>query len=77
MVRTQIYLTREEQRSLRSIAAATGQSQSELIRTAVDEFVGKKGGNHRLNLIRKARGIWKSHPALPDVRKMRRAWNRG
>ena len=36
MVRTQVYLTKEQQRGLKQLAANSGRKQSELIREAVD-----------------------------------------
>lgn len=76
MVRTQIYLTEEEQVSLQTLAVASGRSQSEIIRQAVDEFVTKSTGDHRLQMIRKARGIWKNREDTPDIRALREGWRR-
>ncbi|PYJ22811.1 MAG: CopG family transcriptional regulator [Verrucomicrobia bacterium] len=76
MVRTQIYLTEREHRSLDSLAKANSCSKSEIIRKAVDEFVSKSSHPGRLEALRKARGIWKGRKELPDIRAMRRAWRR-
>lgn len=41
MVRTQIYLAKEQVERLRSLAARTGQRQSALIREAVDQLIAQ------------------------------------
>ncbi len=76
MVRTQIYLTREERDSLAALARATGKKQSELIREAVDQFVEKSGAQRRRALIKKGAGIWKDRNDLPDFRALREEWDR-
>lgn len=76
MVRTQIYLTEKEQRALRALGKSIGQTQSEMIRQAVDEFVQRRHGSHRLEILRQARGIWSDRTDLPDLRELRRGWRR-
>ena len=39
MVRTQIYLTKDERDGLNAVAKSTGKKQSELIREALDRFL--------------------------------------
>ena len=73
MVRTQIYLTEQERKELHSLGKITGQGQSELIRSAIDHFLQRTVTSNRLELIRKARGIWKGRPAI-DLRALRREW---
>ena len=41
MVRTQIYLTEEEKKGLKSAALAQGVSQSDLIRQAIDDLLAR------------------------------------
>ena len=41
MVRTRIYLTEDQRAALRNIARQTGKKQSELIRRAIDDFIGR------------------------------------
>ena len=76
MVRTQIYLTREERAALGEIARKTGRTQSELIRQAVDRFIADRSEGARLELLRSARGLWRDHPNPPDVRALRGEWER-
>lgn len=59
MIRTQIYLTEAEHQGIREIAKATHQSQSALIRQAIDEYLTRKKPAGKLAKIRRAKGIWK------------------
>jgi Ribbon-helix-helix protein, copG family len=76
MVRTQIYLTEQERDALRAIANETGKTQSELIRQALDKLIGELDGGMRRRNLMAASGIWKDRNDLPDIRKLRREWER-
>lgn len=39
MIRTQIYLTEQEQTALRGLSSKTGKTQSQLIREAIDRLI--------------------------------------
>ena len=76
MVRTQIYLSEEERRDLKRLAARTGKKQSELIRQAVDDMIYSQQGETRAMGLKAARGLWAGRRDLPDFGKLRREWDR-
>ena len=59
MIRTQVYLTREQAQTLKSMAVTSGLRQSELIREAVDLLLSRRNAHH---------GQWKK--ALHDMQGM-------
>jgi len=77
MIRTQIYLTEKQRNQLNAIAKAAGKNQSELIREAIDNLIGKIAGGHRASVLRQAAGIWKDRTDLPDFNALREEWRRG
>jgi len=62
MVRTQIYLTHEEQSGLLKLAEQTGRKKSEIIREAVDSLLAREAPQSRIGDLRKARGLWVDRP---------------
>jgi metal-responsive CopG/Arc/MetJ family transcriptional regulator len=76
MVRTQMYLTKEEQDKLNGISAETGKPQSELIREAIDSYVIKHSPESRKGILKKAKGIWENKTKIVDIQKMREEFNR-
>ncbi|HQE94169.1 MAG TPA: ribbon-helix-helix domain-containing protein [Anaerolineae bacterium] len=75
MNRTQIYLTEEEQRALRAIADLQGATQSEIIREALDQYIVKHQQAHRVQMLRKACGIWANRDDI-DTETLRTEWDR-
>ena len=76
MQRTQIYLTKEERRVLKTLAARLGRSQSELIRAAVDRFIELHQDGSRRDLLSQGRGLWADRTDLPDLGALRREMDR-
>ena len=76
VVRTQIYLTEEEQQALRTLARRTGRSQSELIREAIDAMLAGTPAPDRRSLLRAGSGLWRDRDDLPDWGALRRELDR-
>ena len=76
MNRTQIYLSPEQQKALKAMAASTGRTQSELIRDAIDRFVGQRKASERASVIKRSAGLWKGRKDLPDFAALRREADR-
>ncbi len=64
MIRTQIYLTKEEHQGISLVARTSGQKKSEIIREAIDEFLVKLKPDDKMRKIKKAKGIWKDRDDL-------------
>jgi len=71
MIRTQIYLTREEQKGLKTLAALSGKKQSALIREALDNFLSSEDRSKRSLLLQKGKGLWERRSDLPDFQAIR------
>ena len=76
MVRTQVYLTEEETGKLKALSIRLGRRQSELIRDAIDRYIDKAAPQNRLQKLQSARGLWKGHKQVPDIRSLRQEWER-
>lgn len=76
MIRTQIYLTKQERDALRRLAVESGKKQSELIREAIDSLICKVGTKQRKAVIGRVAGMWKDRKDLPDIRSIRSEWDR-
>lgn len=76
MVRTQIYLTEQEQYALREMTERTGKTQSQLIREAVDQLIEQVSTHSRAQIMAEAVGMWQSRADLPDFAALRREANR-
>jgi hypothetical protein len=76
MVRTQVYLTKKQRDALAAMAKATGKKQSGLIRQAVDRLIDHFSPKQQRAALESAAGLWKDREDLPDLRKLRREWDR-
>lgn len=74
MIRTQVYLTGEEQGALRNLVPVLKKSQSELIRIAIDDFVARHATIAKKTLLLEAAGSWKGNDF--DFKEVRLSWNR-
>ena len=76
MNRTQIYLSAAQQKALKTMATRTGRTQSELIRDAIDRFVGQRKASQRMSVVKRSAGLWKGRTDLPDFAAVRREADR-
>jgi hypothetical protein len=71
MVRTQIYLTEEEQSRLRLLSRRSGQRQSALIREALDDYLARAAATPRPDRLQACRGMWRDRD-LAEFQAVRR-----
>ncbi len=78
MQRTQIYLTESERKGLLSISKETGFHLSALIREAIDAFIEKKQHekSKKQKSLKSAAGMWSKHTNLPNIRNLRKEFDR-
>ena len=67
MARIQIYLTDEQRERLGNQAARTGRPVSDLIREALDEYLGRHADEHRRVVLRAAAGLWADRSDLAQL----------
>jgi hypothetical protein len=79
MVRTQIYLDERQKSELDRLSAERRVTVSELIRQAIEQFLGSSQSGLDMAL-EKSFGIWKERDDIGDtpayVRKIRREWGK-
>ena len=76
MVRTQIYLTQQERVGLTELSKSTGKSSSEIIREAIDYFLGNRNSSSKKMILKRMAGIWKNRKDIPDFDSIRKDWDR-
>ena len=75
MIRTQIYITEEEQEALEKLSKERNTTKSSIIREAIDQYVADKEAEKKKTIMDFA-GIWKDKKDIPDVRELREDWER-
>lgn len=77
MVRTQVYLTEEQERGLKRLAETTGRRQSELIREALDRYLNANQPEDWKAAFEAVRGMWAGRDDLDDfVSDLRAGWEK-
>ncbi|MCX7120627.1 MAG: ribbon-helix-helix protein, CopG family [Gammaproteobacteria bacterium] len=76
MIRTQVYITEQEKKALTQLTLHTGESQSELIRKAIDLLCQLQAKESRAQLMRSAKGIWKNRTNDDDFIAIRNEMDR-
>ncbi|MCJ8332286.1 MAG: CopG family transcriptional regulator [Lentisphaeria bacterium] len=73
MERTQVYLTDGSSSRLKVLAKKNGQSQSELIRVVIDNYLDVHSGltnKEKLDIVASAAGSWKDNDiSFEEIRK--------
>lgn len=78
MIRTQVYLTKNERDKLLLLSQELGMHQSALIREAIDQFIENKHLEKvtKLEGLRAASGLWANRDDLPDFASIRSEFDR-
>lgn len=75
MIRTQIYITKEEKEALDKLSEERNTTKSNIIREAIDHYMAEKETEKKRSIMDFA-GIWKDKKDIPDVRELREDWER-
>ena len=75
MSATQVNLSEEELRALKSVSRRLERTEEELVHEAIIRFLEEQKEDWRSKL-RRAHGIWKDRDDLPDLRELREESNR-
>jgi predicted DNA-binding protein len=67
MVRTQVYLTKEQERGLKQLAATSGRKQSQLIREAIESYLADRRSRDWRKALESMRGMWADRDDLDDL----------
>jgi Arc/MetJ-type ribon-helix-helix transcriptional regulator len=77
MVRTQVYLTEEQDRGLKDLAESSGRKQSELIREAIDRLLAENRPKNWKQALEAVRGMWADRDDLDELyADLRTDWER-
>lgn len=85
MVRTQVYLTEDQDRGLKRMAATSGKKQSELIRAAIEEYLAERRPKDWREALEACFGMWADRDDLDDFvpnlrreadQRLERVWRR-
>jgi Arc/MetJ-type ribon-helix-helix transcriptional regulator len=85
MVRTQVYLTEEQERGLKRLAASSGRKQSELIREAIEGYLAEHRPKDWKGALEACFGMWADRDDVADLHeragqeweeRLKRVWGR-
>jgi predicted DNA-binding protein len=77
MHRTQVYLTEDQERGLKRLAAGSGRKQSELIREAIEGYLAERQPKDWKEALEAVRGMWADRDDLDELyADLRLDWDR-
>jgi len=76
MYQTQINITENVHKRLLLLSKTLGKQVDDIINMAILEFNPEHKEKNRLELLRKARGLWKGRKDLKSLAEMRDNWER-
>jgi Arc/MetJ-type ribon-helix-helix transcriptional regulator len=77
VLRTQVYLTEQQDQGLKRLAKRSGRSQSQLIRDAIDRLIESEPQPDWKAALRSAAGIWADRPEIDaEMREIREGLKR-
>lgn len=78
MRRTQLYLDEEQHRQASRVAAEMGQTLSDVMRVALDDYLLRRRRQRKdfHDALSQAAGIWRSREDVPDLAEIRKAGER-
>jgi Arc/MetJ-type ribon-helix-helix transcriptional regulator len=76
MKRTQIYIEEQQAEGLKSLSVRTGESQSELIRRAINHLLDTSRSSDWRSQVRVAAGLWEGRDDAPMLDQLRKEFDR-
>lgn len=76
MTRTEITLSDEESAAIRQIARQTSRKEEDVIHFAIGMLIGQEASASRLDRLKAGKGLWQGRADIPNVRKIRAAFDR-
>jgi predicted DNA-binding protein len=67
MVRIQVYLTEEQERGLKQLAATSGRKQSQLIRDAIESYLTDSRSRDWRKALESIHGMWADRDDLDNL----------
>jgi predicted transcriptional regulator len=74
--KTQIYLTEEEKQLIEKLANQTGESESAIIRQAIERYLDISNEKNRNQYLQAGKGLWKDREDIPNIRELREEFER-
>ena len=75
MLQAHINISKSAYKKLTSLSNKLGKKESEIANLAILNY-NPLNNNRKLNLMRKARGIWINRNDIPSARELRDSWER-